>query len=151
MFLRRFPGHALHEKGLQRQIGVGTLVSSQERRALAVLVINRLSTAGQPLISVLHRFTYDKGCSCFRRDVQDSVFDSLESKREGCLLAGSTRRRAVLPKPDPLSPPRRAPPQTDWPVVCPGFGIDRFVKTICVGTLASQQQRRTVAVLSINL
>ena len=36
-----FPGHALHEKGLQRQIGVGTLVSSQERRALAVPLINR--------------------------------------------------------------------------------------------------------------
>ena len=36
-----FPGHALHEKGLQRQMGVGTLVSSQEERALLVLVINR--------------------------------------------------------------------------------------------------------------
>ena len=35
------PGHALHEKGLQRQIAVGTLVNSQQRRALAVLVINR--------------------------------------------------------------------------------------------------------------
>ena len=29
----------MHEKGLQRQIGVGTLVSSQEQRALLVLVI----------------------------------------------------------------------------------------------------------------
>ena len=36
-----FPGHALHEKGLQRQKGVGTLVSSQERRAFAVPRINR--------------------------------------------------------------------------------------------------------------
>ena len=35
------PGHALHEKGLQRQIGAGTLVSSQERRALFVPLINR--------------------------------------------------------------------------------------------------------------
>ena len=51
-----FPRHALHEKGLLRQIGVGTLVSCQER-ALAVPLINRLSTAGQPLISFLHRFT----------------------------------------------------------------------------------------------
>ena len=34
------PGHALHEKGVQRQIGVGTLVNSQQRRALAVTVIN---------------------------------------------------------------------------------------------------------------
>ena len=30
------PGQALHEKGLQRQIGVGPLVSSQERRAAVV-------------------------------------------------------------------------------------------------------------------
>ena len=45
------PGHALHEKGLQRQIGVSTLVSSQERRALAIPLINRLSTAGQPLVN----------------------------------------------------------------------------------------------------
>ena len=37
----QIPGHALHEKGLQRQIGVGTLVNSQQRRALAVPVINR--------------------------------------------------------------------------------------------------------------
>ena len=36
-----FPGHALHEKVLQRQIGVGKLVSIQERRALLVPVINR--------------------------------------------------------------------------------------------------------------
>ena len=37
----RVPGHALHEKGLQRQKGVGPLVSSQEERALLVPVINR--------------------------------------------------------------------------------------------------------------
>ena len=35
-----------HEKGLQRQMGVGTLVSNQERRALFVPVINRCSSAG---------------------------------------------------------------------------------------------------------
>ena len=40
-----FPGHALQEKGLQRQKGVGPLVSSQDERALLVPVINRLSTA----------------------------------------------------------------------------------------------------------
>ena len=98
------PGHALHEKGLQGQIGVGTLVSNQERRARAVLrinprfcsaiglhtipghalhekgtrnkeasahwseaslsgsaaavpLINQLSTAGQPRVLFLHRFT----------------------------------------------------------------------------------------------
>ena len=35
------PGQALHEKGLQRQISVSTLVSSQGQRALLVPVINR--------------------------------------------------------------------------------------------------------------
>ena len=50
------PEHALHEKGLQRQIGVGTLVSSQERRALFVLLINRWSNADQLLILFLRRF-----------------------------------------------------------------------------------------------
>ena len=51
------PGHALHEKGWQTQKGVGPLVSSQGERALAVLVINRGSPAGQPLILFLVRFT----------------------------------------------------------------------------------------------
>ena len=35
------PGHALHEKGSQRQEGVGTLASSQERRVAVVPRINR--------------------------------------------------------------------------------------------------------------
>ena len=35
-----------HKKGLQRQIGVGPLVSSQKRRAAVSPQINRLSTAG---------------------------------------------------------------------------------------------------------
>ena len=35
------PEHALHEKGLQRQIGVGILVSRQQRRALAVQLMSR--------------------------------------------------------------------------------------------------------------
>ena len=38
------PGNALHEKRFQRHIGVGPLVSSQERRALAVPRISRGST-----------------------------------------------------------------------------------------------------------
>ena len=64
-----FPGHALHEKGLQRQIGVGTLVNSQQRRALAVPVTNRWSTAGHPLVNRtfcsstgLHRISFVRSC-----------------------------------------------------------------------------------------
>ena len=36
------PGHASHEKGLHKQIGVGTFVSSQEQRVLLVPRLNRL-------------------------------------------------------------------------------------------------------------
>ena len=49
-------------------------------------------------------------CSCFRRDVQESVLDSLEGKREGCPRAGSTQRRSVLPSPTtPRRPAVRRP------------------------------------------
>ena len=47
LWIRQVPGHALHKKGLQRQMGIGTLLSSQGERALVVLVINRLSTVSQ--------------------------------------------------------------------------------------------------------
>ena len=49
-----FPGHALYEKGLQRQKGIGPLVGSQERRALLAPVLNRSQTACQPLILFSH-------------------------------------------------------------------------------------------------
>ena len=110
------PGHALHEKGLQRQISAGPLVSSQERRAAVVPRVNRglCSSIG------LHRN------SCVRASGESFkrvVFDPLGGKRVGRLLGGPTRRRPVLPGP---APPRRAPPRPDPPVVCPGFGFDRF-------------------------
>ena len=38
---QELPGHALHEKGLQRQKGFGPLVSSQDERALLVPLMNR--------------------------------------------------------------------------------------------------------------
>ena len=46
------PGHALHEKVLQRQKGVGTLVRSQVRRAAVVPRINSLSTGCQPWVNL---------------------------------------------------------------------------------------------------
>ena len=123
------PRHALHEKGLQRQISVGTLVSSQERRALAVPLINRLSTACQPRVN--------------RGSTADFVLQSvyigfrlfvLPKKSPGQYLrfAGGQERglfpvrveqtasRPCPTQPRPPSPPRRAPPRPDWPV-CPGF------------------------------
>ena len=45
-FLKKCPGHTLHNQDLQRQIGAGTLVSSQERSAALALLIHRGSIAG---------------------------------------------------------------------------------------------------------
>ena len=44
------PEHALHEHILQKQKGVGPLVSSQEGRAAVVPQINRSSIARQPVV-----------------------------------------------------------------------------------------------------
>ena len=61
-------------------------------------------------------FEYELDCSCFRRVVQDIFLDSLEGKREGCLRAGSTQRRPVLPSPAPPRRPavRRPDPTGPW-------------------------------------
>ena len=41
--MKRVPEHALHERGLERLIGIGISASSEEQRALLVPVINRWS------------------------------------------------------------------------------------------------------------
>ena len=120
---KRVPGHAVHEKGLQRQIGVGTLVSSQERRALAVPLINRGSTADfvPPSVYIGFRLFVLPG----RRPGQCLRF---AGGQEGGLSPGRidpTASRATQPRSP--SPPRRAPPRPDRPVVCPGFGFDKFL------------------------
>ena len=51
----------------------------------------------------------------FRINVQDSVLDSLEGKREGRLLGGSTQRRPVLPSPAPHRRPAVRRPDTTGP------------------------------------
>ena len=122
-FVRVFPGHALHQKGLQRHTGDGPLVSSQERRVLAVPRINPLSTAGFVPPSVYI------GCYFVRASDESSrkvVLDALEEKRDGCLLGDLTRRPPVLPRPaPPRCPAVRRPPQ-DPPVICPGLGFYQF-------------------------
>ena len=75
------PEHALHEKGLQRQIAVGTLVNSQQRRALAVPLLNRGQTTDQPLVNRrfcsstdLHRISFVHACEeTFRKEAYDSM------------------------------------------------------------------------------
>ena len=98
-----FPGHALHEKSLQRQIGVGTLVSSPEHRVLLVPRFNRGSTVGfvPPSVYVGFRlFVLPKS-----RSRQLSSIPS----RDVCVLREQTcRARSV-------KPPRRAPPDPTRP------------------------------------
>ena len=167
-------------------MGVGTLVSSQEERALLVPVINRLSTgrcvppsvyigfrlfvlpkrrpghclrfaggqegglspgridptasrptqprtpspprrASRPDPPVVcpdfgfDKFKYELDFSCFRRDVQDSVFDPLEGKRVG-LSPGRIDPTASRPTP---APPRPAAPPCAAPTR-PARGVSRF-------------------------
>ena len=52
------------------------------------------------------------------------VFDASESVGEACSLNGQLCWHPVLP--DPAPPPRRAL-QPDPLVVCPGFGLDRWI------------------------
>ena len=108
------PGNALHEKGLQRQISVGTLLSSQERRALFVPLINRRLTADEPLVNrsfcFFVGFKNELDCSCFRRDIHKSVLDSLEGKQGGGKSLGRIDPTASCPtQPRPAAPPCAAP------------------------------------------
>ena len=166
---RGIPGHALHEKGLQRQKGVGTLVSSQEQRALLVPVINRLSTACQPVVNRgfcssigLHSISLVRAS---RGTPRRSVFHRLGGKRVGFLLGEqSCRRRPVLPVPArPHRPAGRRPVPTRPGYVrvldstgilslIPGHALHEkgLQRQITFGTLVNSQQRRALLVPLIN-
>ena len=92
------PGHALHEKGLQRQISVGTLVSSQERRALAVLVVNRLSTAGQPRVNRGSTAGQPRVNRSFRSSIPGHALHEkgLQRQKGVVPLFGSQEQRALI-------------------------------------------------------
>ena len=120
------PGHALHEKGLQKQISDGTLVSNKERRALAVPVINRGWAAGQPRNLFLRGFTYEFAWSCFRRVVQDSFLRCPRKQKNRWLPWRTDLSASRSARPGPACSLRRAPPRRDPPVVCLGLGFDKF-------------------------
>ena len=70
-FVLPYPSQPIPGKGHvhQRQLAVGTLFNSQQRRALAVPRLNRWSTAGQPRVNRglcsstgLHRISFVRAC-----------------------------------------------------------------------------------------
>ena len=80
-------------------------------------------SADEPVVHLGFRFFVvfknDSGCLCFRGNIQDSSFDLLKGKREGCLWAGSTQQHPVLPSPAaPGSPAVRRPNPTGLLCVC---------------------------------
>ena len=105
---RTIAGYALCEKGLQRQIGDGPLVSSQERRAAVVPRVNRLSCSS----TGLHRTSFARASQGSFRTV---VFDALEAWRARETVVSWADRPVGVPScPAPLRPaasPCAAPPR----------------------------------------
>ena len=116
------PRYALHKKGLQRQMTVNTLVTGQQRRALAVLLTIRWSTGcfvPPPVYMGFSLFVIAKRRSeqLFMVPWRARGTVSFRAKLNvGSLFCSAWPRPAV----------RRAPRRTDPPVVRPGFGLDRF-------------------------
>ena len=98
-----FPGHALHEKQLQRQKSGSPLVSSQERRVGLVPRVNRTfcSHIG------LHRTSLVRASEESFRTV---LYDALGGTRDGCPLGES------FGVPSCFSPPRHAAPPCAAPI-----------------------------------
>ena len=74
----------------------------------------------------------------FRRRLSDA----LESAREDCSQGAPFYWRTVLP--DPAPPPRHEP-RRDPPVVCPGFGLDKFELTEQLGAENLLRAKKTLA------
>ena len=111
------PRHALHEKGLHRQIRIGTLVSSKDRRAADVPRVNRLSTAGFVLASLymgFRLFVFPTSCA--------GHLSSMLLKANRTVVPWSNRPIGVQScpaPPGPAAPPCLAPPR----LAC---GVSRF-------------------------
>ena len=100
----------MHEKGLQRQISIGTLVNSQERRAAVVLRTNRLSTASFAPPSVLQRISFVRASEDTFRTVS-----SMPWKAQGAVVGLWANRPVGVPSypvpPRPAAPSCAAPPR----------------------------------------
>ena len=105
----------IREKGLQRQKGDGTLVSSQERRAADVPRINRGSNAGQPVIVFHHSV-----CIVFRLFVipwgRSGQLFTMPWGAKGLVVSWANRPVGVRSCPVPPRRPalRRAKPFRPW-------------------------------------
>ena len=112
----------MHEIGLQRQIAVGTLVHSQQRRALLVPRSNRWSTTGfvpPPVYMGFPLFVLAKRHSGQMFTVPWRARGTVGSQADrivGTLSCSASPRPAV----------RHAPCRPDPPVVCPGFGLENY-------------------------
>ena len=108
------------------------------RRPADKPLINRLSTACQPVIVFLHRFYI--GFPLF-------VLPKNRS-RQLSSMPQKPHRTAVFWANRPVGYPsyrtaaplhRRAPPRPDPPVVCPGFGFDRSFRTCVFDALGGKR------------
>ena len=72
------------------------------------------------------------------------VFDVLGSARKVCSLGEQFCWRTVLPDP---APQLRRAPRRDPPVVCPGFGLDRFVPGRALHEKGLQRRKGVVSLV----
>ena len=154
-----FPEHVLYQTGLQRQINVGYIGLQQGTKSASRPAdkpfINPLSAARRPRVLFLHRFIYNFLCSCFQRDIDNSLLVKCGSVphrftwdctysyfwrvvQDICIrcLEGyekwlsSGRTVLLASRPNRLRP--AAPPCAHPPVICSVFGFDLYFDLMCV-------------------
>ena len=114
------------------------MVSSQERRAL----LARGETTCEPLVCI-PPFDLNGICFSVRPGSRPGWLSTMLRGASGRLSPGGTvppPSYPASPRPTPSrsarlrsAPPRRcAPPRSAAPVVCPGFGFDRFPDMPCM-------------------
>ena len=104
-----FSRHALHEKSLQIQKDVVSLLGIRERRAHVVLLTTAYKLIVKRKLCSCIRFTWDFADSCFRSNVQ-AICHRSRKAYEGCLyLDDLFCRRPVLPNPAPQLRPAPRP------------------------------------------